>query len=234
MKPALFTKWCIDKINANVIFKNTYLNSGLSDHRPSPRWRWNVQISWSSDLNKTVSELGSLWEKCLSSSAVVACPSVLHCVAMKSLNSESSCLWLSLWMSCTELERSSVLEYVWAFLVLILARRWLDEVFVEPCLVSLEEVEDNPDNSPAKWVEVEGDPEDGLEEPDCCRKEREGERKYRIWWLFVEVNKTFHYLANLFEQIVGCKWFTRRGCSKPGEGRKWQPYSGVHIIILLE
>ena len=152
---------------------NIYLNSGLSDHRPSPRWRWNVQISCSSDLNKTMSELGSLWEKCLSSSAVVAWPSVLHCVAMKSLNSESSCLWLSLWMSCTELERSSVLEYVWAFLVLIFARRWLDEVFVEPRLASLEEVEDNPDNSPAKWAEVEGDPEACLEEPACCREKRE-------------------------------------------------------------
>lgn len=148
-----------------------YLNSGLSDQSPSPRWRWNVQISWSSDLNKTISELGSLWEKCLSSSAVVACPSVLHCVAMKSLISESSCPWLSLWMSCTELERSSVREYVWAFLILILASSWLDEVFVDPRLVlSEEEVEDNPDNWPAKCAELEGGPEGCLEElaPGCC------------------------------------------------------------------
>ncbi len=50
-------------------------------------------------------------------------------------------------------------------------------MFVEPRLVSLEEVEDSPDNSPAKCVEVEGAPEGCLEEPVCCRKEKE-EGKY--------------------------------------------------------
>ena len=48
-------------------------------------------------------------------------------------------------------------------------------MFVEPRLVSLEEEEeDNPDNSPTKCAEVEGDPEGCLEEPAapvCCRRD---------------------------------------------------------------
>lgn len=49
-------------------------------------------------------------------------------------------------------------------------------MFVDPRLVSLEEVEDTPDNPPAKCVEVDGTPEGCLEEPGCYGKER-GERK---------------------------------------------------------
>ena len=128
-----------------------YLNSGFRDHSPSPRCLWKLHISWSNDLKRTVSELGSLCEKCFKSSTVVACPSVLHCVAIKSLNSDNNWLCSLLCISCTVPERSSVLEKVWAFLDLILASRKLEVVLVEPRLES-PEVVDVPDIAPSKWA----------------------------------------------------------------------------------
>ncbi len=109
-----------------------YLNSGFRDHNPSPRCLEKSHISRSRDRNKAVSPWGKRDENWARISAVEACPSTLHCVAMKSLISWSRSLCWPPWRpdACTSLLTSLLLSVmaVLAFLDLILAKSRLDEV----------------------------------------------------------------------------------------------------------
>jgi len=121
----------------------THLNSAFRVHMPSPWYREKSQISCSKDRNTAVEEDGKRRENLSSISSVVAWPSTLHCVAMKSLISLRSSSWVS-W--CSPLP--PLVGISWAFRDFIRASNTADEVLRDP-FIQEEELADWP----SKWLE---------------------------------------------------------------------------------
>ena len=121
----------------------THLNSAFRVHMPSPWYREKSQISCSKDRNTAVEEDGKRHENLSRISSVVAWPSTLHCVAMKSLISLRSSSWVS-W--CSPLP--PLVGISWAFRDFIRASNTADEVLRDP-FIQEEELADWP----SKWLE---------------------------------------------------------------------------------
>lgn len=136
----------LQRINNYLLSSDTdsYLNSSFNIQMPFPVTESLVksQICLSIERNTTVSLCGSLEPNSFNISWVVACPTVVHCSAMKFLISTSK---LSLSFSGTS-ALVSLLETK-LFRALILARSWLEWTGSEPSVDALL----MPIWSPLKW-----------------------------------------------------------------------------------